>query len=364
MSRSVARDQTDEYVVRRYADGDRESVLSLFETAWEHRSGTDWFEWKYVETPSLSHVPITLAERDGEVVAAQGYLPYPVRCRDEVVPALKPVDALVHPDHRRKGLYSRVTRKAIETYRDREPAFFFNFPNDASLGAQEKLGWRAVDVVPMQYRLQRPHEFLSDDAVPASLERPLTALSRAYLTARDRLATTPDRFDIDRHSSAPAAVLESLYESHVPDRLHVYRDARFYRWVLDAPNYDHTVYVARCDDRPVAALVTRTETGRAVKLMDALPATGDHEAFPELLSAAVADNESAAVMTVANDVLPPTLLNEFGFVRYRNPILSRVADPTYLAVRPLERDGETPPVSRNELTARDNWRVSFLEVTD
>ncbi len=364
MSLTKSLDSADDYWVRRYDSGDRAGILSLLETGWEERPSTEWFDWKYKEDPYLSHVPITLAERDGEIVAVQGYIPCPIRWRDETVLALKPVDAMVHPDHRRNGLYTRITEKAIAYYRDREPALFFNFPNAASLGAQKKLGWSVVDVMSMYYRLQRPAEMMPTDGPTALLGRPANAVARAYLGVRDRLSAGPRKFDIVRTSSVSSETLESVYDSAVPTELHAYRDTRLYRWFLDAPNYDHTVYVARCDGRPVACLITRSVDGREVYIVDALPMSTAHDAFGDLLATAIADNADASVLSTTGQILPQELLVRFGFVSYDNTLLSRLCMATYLAARPLCREDEQASIPWRTLSNGENWRVSFFEVKD
>lgn len=362
MSLETASDSA-EYTVRRFEPGDRDGILSLLETQWDERPSADWFDWKYREDPYLAHVPITLAEREGDVVAVQGYLPCPIRWGTQVVRALKPVDAVVHPDHRRQGLYTRITEAAIDYYTDGEPAFFFNFPNAASLAAQEKLGWHEVDVVSTFHRVQRPGELLPSDGTPLPLDRAADGLARAYLGVRDRLSTPSDWFEVTRHSSVPADVLESIYESHVPRELHTHREKRLYRWLLDAPGHDHTAYVARHDDRPVASIVTRTVDGRMVDIVDALPMQDGHEAFETLLAAVVTDNVDAAVLSTTGRTLPRELLSRFGFVSFETALLSRLRTPTYMAVRPLWQD-EATSLSRRPLTEPANWRLSFLEVKD
>lgn len=355
---------SDEYRVRTYEPGDRDGILSLFETEWGYRPSTDWFDWKYVEDPYLSHVPITLAERDGEIVAVQGYVPCRVRRGERIVQALKPVDAVVHPDHRRNGLYSRITERAIRRYDDRESAFFFNFPNVASLGAQQKLGWSEVTVVSMYYRMQRPSELLPNGRALDPVGQVADTVGRTVLGVFDQLTAIDTAYDIERYASPPADVLESIYESNVPDAFHVDREAQYYRWILDAPTVDHTVYVANRDGRPVAALVTRSNDDGDVTVFDALPLASNHDAFATLLAAVTADNEDAGVLSVTDQTLSPALLSRFGFVSYETPVLSRLCDPTYMAVRPLWREADSVPFSRRALADADNWCLSFLEVKD
>ncbi|WP_137289853.1 GNAT family N-acetyltransferase [Natronorubrum halophilum] len=355
---------SDDYRVRTYEPGDRDGILSLFETEWGYRPSADWFDWKYVDDPYLSHVPITLAERDGEIVAVQGYVPCRVRRGERTVSALKPVDAVVHPDHRRKGLYSRITERGIRHYTDRESAFFFNFPNAASLGAQQKLGWSEVTVVPMYYRLQRPSELLPTGQAAAPAGRVADSIARTGLGLWEQIAATSAGYDVERYASPPGNALESIYESDVPRTFHVHREAQYYRWVLDAPSAGHTVYVANRDGRPVAALVTRSNGDGDVMVFDAVPLGANHDAFADLLAAVIADNEGASTLSVTDQTLSSTLLSRFGFVSYETPILSRLCTPTHMAVRPLSSEEGSGPFSRRELADAENWSLSFLEVKD
>ena len=368
MSRRKTRAVADEYTVRRYDSGDCEGVRSLCGVQWDDRPSADWFEWKYRSDPYLDHVPVTVAERDGEIVGTQGYLPCRIRWGDDSALALQPTDAVVHPDHRRQGLYTRLTREAIDFYADREPAFFYNFPNDAALGAQEELGWSAVTEVTNYYRLQRATELVDPadaDRVTRALGQAADSVASAYLGVRDRSASaTAADVDVTCHSSVPVETLTALYESNVPATFHVQRDEEFYRWFFDSPSYEYATYVARRDGSPVASLTTRTQHGRKVLVMDALPVSSDSEAFTNLLAAVVADNEDANVVAVSGSTLPRELLARFGFVSDDRPVVSRACEPKYAAVRPLWRDGEKGPVSRDALADPEHWRFTFVEQTD
>ncbi|WP_158058596.1 GNAT family N-acetyltransferase [Halorussus halophilus] len=367
MSRQQPRDLTDDYSVRWFESGDRSGFLSLCDVQWDWTPTADWFDWKYVEDPYLSHVPITVAERDGEIVGAQGYLPCRIRRGEMSVLALQPTDAVVHPDHRRNGLYTRITKQAIDRYTDGDPAFFFNFPNESAFGAQQKLGWVAVDEVTNYYRLQRPAEVLDSVGVGSAaraLGRAADSVASAYLGARDLSASVAEDVDVTTHSTVPAQTLASLYDSAPPAKLHVHRDSQFYRWTFDAPNYDHTTYVARREGRPIGALTTRTRDGKKVLIADALPPNSHSEAFTKLLAVLLEDNEDANIIAVSDSTLPRELLAKFGFVSDERPLLSRVCVPKYMAVRPLSRVADSTPFSPAELTDEDCWRVTFVEQMD
>lgn len=359
--------ESDQYTVRWYRPDDRAGILSLYETEWGRQLTDRWFEWKYIDDPFLSHVPITVAECDGEIVGTQAYIPSRIRWIDRTVLALQPADAMVHPDHRRAGLYTRITRLGIERYTDHEAAFFFNFPNPGAAHAQEKLGWTVIDQVGTYYRLQQPGDLLElpgDSIISAVINRVVPPVVRGYLDVRDRISRNApdDNVDIERRSSLPAETLESLYRSAVPGEFHIDRSAAFYRWWFGDPAYDHTVYVAHRGDSPVASIVTRTRNDRKVKLMDALPMGSERTgAFSSLLDAILADHPNTDTIAVAEGTLPASLLARSGFIHDRGRLLSRVSTATNLAVRPLASDGEPEAIPMEVLTDESTWRVTFTE---
>lgn len=55
MATSAERQTGDEYAVRWCEPGDREGSLSPYEVEWERRLSSEWFDWKYVGDPCLSH---------------------------------------------------------------------------------------------------------------------------------------------------------------------------------------------------------------------------------------------------------------------------------------------------------------------
>jgi hypothetical protein len=51
---------------------------------------------------------------------------------------------MVHPDHRRKGVFSKMNELAIEYFKEKGFALFFNFPRPASRAGYLKQGWKLV----------------------------------------------------------------------------------------------------------------------------------------------------------------------------------------------------------------------------
>lgn len=355
----------DEYAIRWYESGDADGIRALFESELDRAWSPAHFEWKYHEDPYLSHVPINVAERDGELVGVQAYLPCQLRDGDRTVLALQPADAVVHADHRRNGLYTRLTRQAIDRYVEGDPALFFNYPSPGALGAQRKLGWRSVDDLAVHYRVRRPSSFLSidDGGARDAVAGPVAdALAAGAYRVVDSLSPSADDFAVTRRDSVPASTLASLYRAFVPDGIHVHREERFYEWWLGRPDLDHATYVAESSGRPVAALVTRTPRDGVLQVREAVPLAPYQPTavFARLLSAVIADNRDVTVIKLVGATLQEGLVRRFGFLRDSGRVLDGRTTPLYLAARPLSA-GDGGSVA-DRATDRSNWHPTFLEV--
>ena len=358
---SEQRTTDDPYTIRWCDSGDADGILSLFESELDRERSRAYFEWKYAADPYLSHAPITVAERDGDLVGVQAYLPCELRDGDRTVLALQPADAVVHADHRRNGLYTRMTRQAIERYAEHEAGLFFNYPTPGALGAQEKMGWKSLGELAVHYRVQRPSSFL--DGAGRLVERVADPLASVAYGAVDAFAPTALDLDVTKHDSAPAHVLASVYETAVPRRLHVHREARFYEWWLANPFRSYSTYVARSDGRPVATLVTHETDSDVLQLRDALPLGDDRptRALARLLSVALADHPDADVVKSVGSTFPHDLLRRFGFVRDSSPLLDDRTESLTMAARPLLGGPGDGPLA-DAVTARSNWLPTFVEL--
>lgn len=356
----------DEYAIRWYQPGDADQICSLFESELDRVRSREYFEWKYIDDPYLAHVPITVAERGETLVGVQAYLPCQLRSGDETALALQPADAVVHADHRHNGLYTRMTRLAIDRYTEGEPSLFFNYPNAAALGAQEQLGWESLGELDVHYRIQRPSEYV-ESAVDGTggrlLGRVADTFARGAYGVLDRSVEAAADLTVARHETTPSETLATLYESSVPNRIHVHREARFYEWWLDNSFRDDTTYVARSSGRPVAALVTRRPSAEVLQLREAVPLGPDQPvpALSELLAAALTDNTDTSIVKSVGETLPDDLLGQFGFVSDSAPLLDRQTKPLYMAARSLTDDGANDPFA-DSATDRRNWLPTFVEL--
>jgi GNAT superfamily N-acetyltransferase len=356
-----------DYEIRLFESGDRQQYLALYSAVLS--GGTErWFEWKYVDNPYVDHVPIVVAVADGRVVGAKSGMAFEIGREENRFSALQPADTMVHPDHRRQGIYSRMTEHMKDVYTDRGLGLFFNYPNDATLSGSLKHGWDHVDSVTTRYRIRDPAAFAGVEFGP--LDGAIDAVGRVAAdivlgrrsSVRDvlgRRSSVDNASDLSvrRHRSVPVETVARLYRRRVPDRFHVVRDERYLRWRYDNPDWEYTAYTVQRDGDPVSGAVVGRGTSAGVEeasLTDLLPLGGpvetgdpdsdsstdsspaDREATTALLDRILADYRDVEVITAADDVLPAGMLATFGFLPDTEPPLSWVSSPRNLVAYPVD----------------------------
>ncbi|WP_224333416.1 GNAT family N-acetyltransferase [Haloprofundus halobius] len=361
-----------EYRIRGYEAGDRDGLLALDRAVWNRPRGREWFDWKYAKSPYVDHVPIFVAERDGEIVGARPFLVLPLRAPSATGIAFQPADTMVHPDHRRQGLFTRMTAAALSHYADAAdgPDLYFNFPNDMSRSGYEKLGWRNAGRRTTFYRVQNPSALVGTrlNEVGESFARLTTPVARRYYRTRDRAARTDRRFVVHRHRTLPVERLADLYERSVPDRLHAHRDERFYRWRLSSPLWRRITYVVEDEDGALVGLVARTRTTKdgvtITQFAELTPLVGGDEwlaGVSRLFEAALEEHADSDIVAAAGSGLPREFLAEHGFLADdERPLSLLTRSRATVVARPTTDDGpwEFGGVPLDE---RKSWYVSFLE---
>lgn len=350
-----------EYGVRRFRPDDVDEFLALHRETFGTDRGREWFAWKYEENPYVYHVPIFVAERAGALVGARPFFALELSVNGGRHLALQPCDTMVHPDHRRRGLFTRMNEAAVEQYRDRDVSFLFNFPDGSSGASYLQQGWRRVADQPTYYRVQDPAGLQESSSAWASLgARALTPLVDCYNRLSSRRLAAPDGVTVERHDDVPSATLAGIEYDRRKKGIHVHRDVRFYDWRFRNPARDYAAYVATRDGEPIAGVVVATSTdGTVATLTDVtpLPDGDDHGGLEALLDRVVREYADADVVA-APPVLPDELASRAGFRRDDRWPLSAVASRTTHLVRELSGGWR---VDGLDVTDADNWQLTFAE---
>jgi len=360
---TTARASGDPYDIRWFRDGDKAGFMELHRETFPDGS-PEWFDWKFLDNPYLPETPIVVTEHDGDIVGARPNLAFQMRAGDTYHTALQSCDTMVREDHRRKGLFSRMSERLFDDYADGEPTFTFNNPNPMTTSGLEKLGCDIAGEHTTYYRIQNPAAYAGIDS--RVVESSAAGAARAYLAARDRRFAIPDEVSVTSHPSIPEATLASLYRRRPPSEIHAYRDEQFFNYRFDNPNWEYTAYTARIGGRPVAGVVTGTgqkEHHTVTNVADVVPLVAGPErdrALPAIFDRVVDDHADADVIAVRGTSVPHDLLTDLGFHSDQELPFGPVANPTRMVVSPIPPDGSWRVAGR-DIREMDNWRPTFVE---
>lgn len=369
-----------EHVIRWYRPDDAAALLDLYEAVWGERRSERWLRWRFAEPPVDVDRPIVVAEADGRIVGAEPCVPYRLSAGGEPFIALQPADWMVHPDYRRRGIFTGMTDHWLDDPRSADA--FFNFPSDAIFDTLTEKGWFEVGRVTTWYRVADPVAVASAMDLGtgwAALARALGPLARTYWSVRDRMRSTADgvltavqtetgdEVTVSATDGVDADALLACYRDARPDGVHVRRDEAHYEWRYANPRWSTRTYVATDGDEPVAAvLACRRRAGGLTKLTvaDVQPLAGQdrpavRRGLTACLTACRRDNPDAAVLEAAGASLPDALLDAAGFVAdHRLPVPGSDRRSTFVA-RPV---GDQPAtVGGCDLADVGDWTLAMGE---
>ncbi|HMG43689.1 MAG TPA: GNAT family N-acetyltransferase [Acidimicrobiales bacterium] len=157
-----------------------------------------FFAWKHRESP-FGESPAWVAVDGERIVGFRTFLRWQFVHDGRVVDAVRAVDTATHPDYQGKGIFSLLTRHALDELATMGTGFVFNTPNDRSRPGYVKMGWQLVQRLPVA-------------------ARPRSALALVRLA---RARTPADKWSADSTGgvSAPEALADREAVAALLDRL-------------------------------------------------------------------------------------------------------------------------------------------------
>lgn len=119
----------------------------------------EFFRWKHFASP-FGDSYMLVAEAGGRMAGLRAFMRWRFVAGDRSYAAVRAVDTATHPDFQGKGVFQKLTLRALEDLREEGVDFVFNTPNAASLQGYLKMGWKPVGQVPVSLRVRRPIRFL------------------------------------------------------------------------------------------------------------------------------------------------------------------------------------------------------------
>ncbi len=126
---------------------EKNDFLELMEKCLTPKTSS-WLNWKYLENPynvSFDNKPFIFGAYDEEKLIGIGpFMLQQVIYKNKKYITAQPCDTAVDPNYQGRGLFKKMTLKAIEEAENMNINFFFNFPNANSQPGYLKMGWEIL----------------------------------------------------------------------------------------------------------------------------------------------------------------------------------------------------------------------------
>lgn len=358
---------TDEYTISQYS-GDKDGFVDLHDTvfgSWNDQA-YEQFKWKYIENPFFNEVSIITAKYDGETVGARGMITHQLSVNHKTVLGFQGSDAMVHPAHRRKGIYSRIFQRSLSYCESKPHDILFGFPASAALQAHRKNG--CTHLQKHQYLKGRPLlRSFSDVMGLQKFGKTASSVACAAIISvttdilkKVRHYTTEFEGTIQEFESPPVDILTGLYQQNVPDQIHTIRSAQFYEWRLREPMNDFTTYVSfDREGEPICGIITSQNDNTTMYFRDILPLNSvDVHHLYETIRHIIEENENPTQYIVWDGSNSMREFVKNGFVRsYFVPYGPSGLD---MYIYPICQN-KTDEIHSVDITDERNWLLHRIE---
>jgi GNAT superfamily N-acetyltransferase len=240
--------------IRPTSPSDLPSVLPLLAASlgWgSDERDAELFVWKHEQSPFGRSPAWVAVDDDGELLGYRTFLRWEFDCSSGVVRAARAVDTVTRPDVQRRGVFSLLTRTAIEALRDDGTDFVFNTPNGRSLPGYLRMGWQRVGRLPVSVRARS----IGSWARLAGARRPAERWSLSSEAGVPADAAFAARAPVDRLLAALPDV----------EGLRTQRTAGYLRWRYGLPALRYRVVTAGSTVEDGAAVFRLRRRGGAVE---------------------------------------------------------------------------------------------------
>ncbi|MDT0649632.1 GNAT family N-acetyltransferase [Autumnicola edwardsiae] len=111
----------------------------------------DVWRYKHVANPFGPSI-VLVAEEANKIVGVRAFMRWQWQLQATSYCALRAVDTATHPNFQGKGIFKKLTLKALEEAEKNGDNFVFNTPNEQSRPGYLKMGWEQVDNVEVGLR--------------------------------------------------------------------------------------------------------------------------------------------------------------------------------------------------------------------
>lgn len=265
--------------IRPYRRGDEHGIVDLFGRCFGREISLAHWQWK-MKSCSADYENIWVAMDRNRYVGQYTGIPFDAWIRGRRRPAIAPVDAMVDPEMRRRGILTRMVNHAHENWHRAGVYFAVGLPNEQWGSRTTALGWVPLFPLRWQLRILRPESVLARRLGIESLARltPVGAFSRRLL---------------GRATADPDICVQGVHEAHRnldviandarrPEAIHLVRGSTWVeRRYLRCPSANYHVVLAKRGDDPVgyAVFSLRGSTSVQATLTEVTTKNDDQAAY-------------------------------------------------------------------------------------
>ena len=140
-----------QYTVRTLDPEDEGEVLRLLQMSLgDGPSGgrqPSYWHWKHVTNYFGQSYARVACDEGGQLIGMRAFMQWELTSSEKTIRAVRAVDTATHPDCRRMGIFSTLTRQVVNDVTSDGVSVIFNSPNNDVLPGYLKLGWHHVTII-------------------------------------------------------------------------------------------------------------------------------------------------------------------------------------------------------------------------
>jgi GNAT superfamily N-acetyltransferase len=376
------------YEIARYQPDFKRQVIELHTHLWSPNLSLNaaYFEWKYEQNPYVKEPLIYLAISNGKVVGMRGFFGVRWQCG---VPTrrftnLYADDMVIAPEHRNRGLMSKIMTSAFEDLAGKGYDYAFNLSAGlVTLNSSLSMGWRGAGWVRPMYRHRRSWSAILQNRtlramkiLPVFSDKLACFASQQFLRSRISLENADKRRIDDVLNRAPsisiedsarcAAMAELVRRIGGNGRIQHVRDSEYFQWRFQNPLSRYR-YIFWGNDRLDGYLVLQEYTSEYAnrKVLNIVSWEGSNVTIQKSLLrvaiAAFAKGREVMVWSANLSQQTIALLRESGF-RFLTPPTNGTHSPPEIIVRPITafHSGGEWILGDRRLLDLENWDLQML----
>ncbi len=295
----------------------------------------EYFKWKYKENPFAEHTLGTIVLYENKLVGFSHYCPsrWEINSKNNNIMLLSPTDIIIHPKHRRKGLFSAIAKLAIKKFENTQYRAFINLSaNKLAAAANLKLGWRPIN----NSGFFRYYNFLG--------------LVNYILIAKtnlkkDQFKINLGRFgDIEVTDKVRAEEMSSIINKNKQNflsKIKLYKDKDYFEYKFRNPRYQYLFYYfLRSEEIKGYVVIKKLKESNNVHIFDY--AQSESKAIKKIISYMISNKHFEIIsiwdINLENGILKTLKDLDFHSNSLINKIERKFRDPTHVLVRPIKEE--------------------------